>query len=147
MGRATFYRNFDTPTNVLHMKCDSCFEEVLTGFPDIYDPDEHERSSFLTYFFSYRMEHSELLEAIDAINRFDIISECHFRRSQIITAFFRPDKDMNSKDYIYFMAMRTGIMTGILSARIKTGKKKNAEELTELLINLYYDISGADMLI
>ena len=147
VGRATFYRNFDTPEDVLHMKCDACFEEVLKGFLDTYNPDEHERGSLLIYFFGYWMDHSELLEALAAINRLDMISECHFKHSQLITKVFKPDADMASDDYIYFMAGRTGMMTGTLSAWIRTGKKKTPEELAAFLMDTIDDAAKMDVMI
>lgn len=147
VGRATFYRNFDTPEDVLHMKCDACFEEVLKGYLEIYNTEKHARNSMLVYFFSYWMERSELLEALASINRLDMIGECHFRHSRIITEVFKPDTDMTSDDYIYFMAGRTGMMTGTLSAWIRTGKKKTPEELVSFLIDTIDDAARMDVMI
>lgn len=147
VGRATFYRNFDSPIDVLHMKCDKCFEEVLSGYLAQYNKEQSGRSSLLDYFFSYWMERSDLLEALAAANRMDIITQCHFNHSDIITSFFKPDMDMDSEDYIYFMSLRTGIATAMLSAWVRTGKTKTAQELSELLIRLGHSSFGGDIII
>ena len=143
VGRATFYRNFDSPIDVLHMKCDACFEEVIQGYVDSFKRGENDRSSLLVYYFEYWIRHSELLEALSAVNRMDIFSECHFKHSGKITALLRPGTDITSEEYIYFMSVRTGLTIGILSAWIKTGKKKSADELVALLVKML-DESMAD---
>ena len=143
VGRATFYRNFDSPIDVLHMKCNACFEEVIGGYIDSYEKGGNTRGSLLLYYFEYWIRHSELLEALSVVNRMDIFSECHFKHSGKITSLLRPGTNITSEEYIYFMSLRTGITIGILSAWIKTGKQKSADELVALLVKML-DESMAD---
>ena len=139
VGRATFYRNFDSPVDVLHRQCDRCFEEVLTGFLSEYRQGLQGHNDFLVYFFRYWMDRSALLEALAAANRTDIISECHLRHSDLITSEFAPEMDVRSEDYVYFISVRTGIMTSVLTAWVRTGRKKTPEELVSLMTGYLED--------
>ena len=147
VGRATFYRNFDSPIDVLHLKCDACFEEVLSGFLREYEAGLSGRNDLLVYFFRYWMDHSELLEALANANRTDIVYDCHLRHSDQITAAFFPQVDTTSEDYVYFISVRTGIMTSILLAWIKTGRNKSPEELVELMTGYLEEAMRGDVLL
>ena len=147
VGRATFYRNFDSPIDVLHMKCDTCFEEVLRGFLREYEEGLRGRNDMLVYFFQYWMDHSELLEALSDANRTDIISDCHLKHSGLITAAFFPQMDLESEEYVYFISVRTGILTSILTAWIKTGKHKTPEELIALMTGYLEEAAKSDILL
>ena len=147
VGRATFYRNFDSLIDVLHMRCDACFEEVLTGFLKEYEAGLQGRNDMLVYFFSYWMDHSELLEALYDANRTDIVYDCHLRHSDLITAAFFPQVDMASEEYVYFLSVRTGIMTSILTAWVKTGRHKSPEELVTLMTGYLEEAVRGDVLL
>lgn len=133
VGRATFYRHFDNLADVLYMRCDACFSEVLNGFIRECEGGNEAPGDFLVYFFRYWMGHYELLETLTAINRLDIVYKSHFEHSRVITAYFLPDQDMESEDYIYFMSVRTSIMVGVLSSWVKTRRRKTPEELVRLI--------------
>ena len=147
VGRATFYRNFDSPIDVLHMKCDACFQEVLSGFLHEYEKGLQGRNDLLVYFFRYWMDHSDLLDALTNAKRTDIIYDCHLRHSNMITAVFFPQMDMQSEEYIYFISVRTGILTSILMAWGKTGRKKTPEELIPLMTGYLEETMKSDILL
>ena len=133
--RMSFYRNFDNLIDVLQMKCDQCFEEVLTqGLANQNHAEDPK--AFLIHFFRYWIKNRELLEILVAMNRQDIIYTSHFKHSLPITAHFLPEVDTDSEEYIYFMSVRTSITVGVLTAWVRTGKTKTPEQLVELLIKL-----------
>ena len=147
VGRATFYRSFDSPIDVLHMKCDECFKEVLTGFLQEYEAGLQGRNDMLIYFFRYWMEHSDLLQALYDANRTDIISDCHLRNSNLITPVFYPQMNMESEEYVYFISVRTGILTSVLTAWVRTGRHRTPEELIALMTGYLEDAMKNDILL
>lgn len=136
IGRATFYRNFDNLVDVLQMKCDQCFQEVLEQYLEDHKLGQMDSRAFLVHFFRYWMENRELLEILIAMNRQDIIYSSHYQYSTPITARFLPEVDTSSDEYVYFMTVRTSITVGVLAAWVKTGRQKTPEQLVELLIEL-----------
>lgn len=136
VGRATFYRNFDNLIDVLQMKCDQCFREVLEQYLTAHKSGQLDSRSFLVHFFRYWMEKRELLEVLTTMNRQDIIYSSHYRYSTLITARFLPDVDTSSDEYVYFMTVRTSITVGVLTAWVKTGRGKTPEQLVDMLIEL-----------
>lgn len=146
VGRATFYRNFDNLIDVLQMKCDQCFQEVLTRYLEEHTTAQ-EPQAFLIHFFRYWIEHRELLELLVAMNRQDIIYASHFKYSTPITARFLPEVDTKSEEYVYFMTMRTSITVGVLTAWVKTGRSKTPEQLVELLIRLAKQSSDGEIVL
>ena len=131
VSRATFYRHFDCMTDVLRMKCDQCFHDVLSGY--IEKNSTGGRYGLLLHYFGYWCQNSTILEMLLSINRMDIIYDSHLKNSEIITNRFLPDVDTSSEEYIYFMALRTGLTVGYLTAWVRTGKKKTPEELVRML--------------
>lgn len=135
VGRTTFYRNFDNLIDVLQMKCDQCFQEVLTQCLKQHDQAKDPKA-FLFHFFRYWIEKRELLEILVNMNRQDIIYASHFNYSVPITARFLPEVDTESEEYVYFMTVRTSITVGVLTAWVKTGRTKTPEQLVDLLLKL-----------
>ncbi len=137
VGRATFYRNFDNLIDVLQMKCDQCFREVLEQYLEAHAAGQMDSRAFLVHFFRYWIEKRKLLEVLVAMNRQDIIYTSHFQHSAAITERFLPQMDISSEEYVYFMTVRTSVTVGILTAWVKTGRKKTPEELVDFLIEAY----------
>src|SRR5574344_953512 len=78
VARTTFYRNFDSISDILYWKCDICFRQVLSEFSL---SDFKNEFNLLDRYFSYWMEHSEILEELIKINRMDIIYSCHIKNA------------------------------------------------------------------
>ena len=138
VGRTTFYRNFDSPIDVLHMKCDACFEEVTDGLLREYGRGVQSSDGLMVYFFRYWMDRSDLLSALIDANRLDIIYGCQRRHFDRIAATFFPQLDTGSDEYVYFTSLRSGILTGIMMAWGQTDRKKSPEEVVSL-INKYLE--------
>lgn len=88
VGRATFYRNFDTMVDVLYWKCDLEYKKVMESYTNMISHDNNEYE-FLTFFFNYWMEHYEILDILIRIGRYDIISQCHYNNAPILYNYFK----------------------------------------------------------
>ena len=85
VARSTFYRAFDNISDVLYWKCDTCFREVLCSFEPSKFGGELELAQ---HFFSYWMEHSDILVLLIEINRQDIIYACHMKNAKKLEQSF-----------------------------------------------------------
>ncbi len=137
VSRATFYRIFDNITDVLYMKCDLCFKEVLEGFVKKYDILKIDRFSLMHYYINYWLNNSEILELLIKNNRLDIIFYCHRENSKIISNKFLTHSKLTQIELKYLLALRSGETISILISWIEGNKKESVEELFIILKKIY----------
>lgn len=130
IARTTFYRSFDTVSDILYWKCDSCFYEVLGSFQPQQFTDE---LALARHYFSYWMKHSDILERLIRISRLDIIYDCHKKNADILEKRFGAVPGLQENHGHYFMAVRTGFTISILTEWLRTGKKETADEIAEIM--------------
>lgn len=133
IARTTFYRDFDSLLDVLQWKCDSEYKKTMIDYVNMetHDSDENE---FLLFFFKYWMSNYEILDSIISIGRYDIIFQCHYANSDIITSYFAKKYTVPSIHHNYFMAMRIGVFVNVLVEWAKSGRKETPEELVDIII-------------
>ena len=132
VGRATFYRNFDNIADILHWKLSQHFIEKLSGYVDL-NPYPEKKNGFLLHVFNYWTKNSEVLELLLKIDRIDIIYKCFKEYSHIIIDHMKKQVLVSDFNYDYFIAIRFGILVGIIDTWIKNGKKDSAEELVNIV--------------
>lgn len=130
VARTTFYRSFDNLSDVLYWKCDACFYEVLGKFTPQMFKGEIELAR---HYFTYWMEHSDILELLIEINRHDIIYACHMKNADILQERFGKIPGLKMKHGNYFMAIRTGFTISILTAWLKGGRKESPDEIVDII--------------
>ena len=137
VGRATFYRSFDTVNDVLYWKCALHYREVMTGYLEERNRlnKKEDPYAFMTYFFSYWMrdENSKILEQLIKIGHYDIIYRCHFESTFIIKNKVPPKSAFTEKYYTYYMSGLIGAFVGFLITWIENGKALSTEELIAVL--------------
>lgn len=145
ISRSTFYRLFDSLEDILSMKCDYYFKEVLGNY--ITHPNaKNGKLDFVKYFFNYWFEHSKLLEILFSINRIDIIYNSISHNSHILTDFYKSKSTFPIKNLEYSIAIRTGIFLVILFKWIQNGKKETVDELVEILGSQLVFLSQSDLI-
>ena len=130
VARTTFYRSFDNLSDVLYWKCDACFYEVLGKFKLQIFKGEIELAR---HYFTYWMEHYDILELLIEINRQDIIYACHMKNADILQERFGKIPGLIMKHGNYFMAIRTGFTISILTAWLKGGRKESPDEIVTII--------------
>lgn len=130
IARSTFYRAFDNIADVLYWKCDTCFREVLCSFEPSKFPSELELAQ---HYFSYWMEHSDILALLIEINRQDIIYACHMKNAKALEQSFGTLPGIDETNARYFMAIRTGVTISVLKAWLDGGRKETTDELLEIV--------------
>lgn len=130
VARSTFYRAFDNLSDVLYWKCDTCFREVLYNFEPSKFPSELELAH---HYFSYWMEHSDILVLLIEINRQDIIYACHMKNAKALEQSFGTLPGLDETNARYFMAIRTGVTISVLKAWLDGDRKETTEELLKII--------------
>lgn len=138
VGRATFYRNFDTLTDVLIMKSD---EESLGMASDYLKllketgQKNDEGFGIVAFFFSYWQVNTEIIEILLRINRIDILYNSLTNAYKNLADTIFPELDVESEDYKYLIAMKISIGVGFLTKWISEGKTKTVDELIKIIQN------------
>lgn len=124
VSRTTFYRLFDTPTDVLSYACDSLAEESV----QIYDKSPvMKRKDLFIEFFQLLMDHCDLLEAIVKCDRREVLENAFLR-----FYYMRSDSRGKSGKHVedaYFAAISCSVITAMLFRWEKGGKKETAEDV------------------
>ncbi|MBO5556641.1 MAG: TetR/AcrR family transcriptional regulator C-terminal domain-containing protein [Oscillospiraceae bacterium] len=123
VSRSTFYRHFDSQSDVLALLCDLAFREIIHEF--------RQGTPIHIALFHYWYEHSLLLGALIQSGQSDAFIRS-FRRS-LKVASLPAVADLEGADLDYFLSTVACILLGILSAWIRRGRKETEEELLEEL--------------
>jgi AcrR family transcriptional regulator len=148
VGRATFYRNFDTIEDVLRLRCDQTCDGFIAYFTEYRrQHDSVARFPRLKPLLRYFDMHSDIIELLLLANRIYIFATSFRRvlwafRSQITTL---PDLEEEYLDY--GLAIRTGVTITILVRWIETGKKQTPDELADRLSPLIQGMVRRDQLL
>jgi AcrR family transcriptional regulator len=129
VGRATFYRNFDEIDDILRWQSDQEIKEYFTGyFTD--EKAQQSRLNFLTYTFSYWIDHPQVIEALLTNGRADIIYLGFLSNTDILEEkLSEQNVDLGPIDPNVFFPVRAGYFLGIMDSWIRSGKKATASEL------------------
>ena len=119
VSRSTFYRHFDSQSDVLELLCDLAFREIFQEF--------RRGTSIHRAIFHYWYEHSLLLGALVQSGQSDTFIRS-FRRS-LKAAALPAVAGLEGADLDYFLSTVACILLGILSTWIRRGRKESEEEL------------------
>ncbi len=136
LGRATFYRNFDSLEDVLRMKCDEVFLELYHYLIDYYSnfKEEAVKAIFLKPFLRFWYSKSSIIELLIKSNRIDIISDSFEKMLGLLMKHIDSAHKIIWQQPEYFMSLRSGIAINILIKWIKDEKSISPDELADLII-------------
>lgn len=129
VARTTIYRCFDNLSDVLYWRCDLCFGEALQSVAS-ESPNELE---LMQGYFSYWVEHSNILKLLIDIDRQDIIYACHMKKAEALAQSYGALPELDEIDARYFMAIRTGVTISVLKVWLDGGRKETSEELLAII--------------
>ncbi|MBQ0123984.1 MAG: TetR/AcrR family transcriptional regulator [Bacteroidales bacterium] len=127
VSRATFYRIFDAPIDVLKYICDNLATDVINEHSSIKGTD---RDEFLKNTFQLWMNRSEILEAIMRSGRPDLMLQSFQELWEKYSDKMPHIIDKSEIDYInvFFSAM----MCSLLYVWVSHGKKETPEQLLSI---------------
>lgn len=148
VGRTTFYRNFDTIEDVLHMRCDQVFDGLLI-YLQAYRQQQPSTSGvkLLKPVLRYFDTHSELIEILLLAHRVDMLEESFRRLLQPFKPLFTAAYAVELAYVDYLLAIRIGGMTNALTHWITTGKQQSPDELADRLSVMIQNIVTVDQLL
>lgn len=130
VARSTFYRSFDDVSDVLAWQCDLGFHEALCGWRP---PEFTGELDLARHFFSHWASHSEVLELLIRANRHDIVYGSHLRNAALLERRYGELPGLPRDQRRYFMAIRTGVLIGVLTAWLDGGRRESADELVGIV--------------
>lgn len=149
IGRATFYRLFDSLEDVLHYKCDAAFEDLL-HYIQQYRESEHlagptNSFSLLKPLLRFWYLDSFIIELIIKVNRLDILLTNVENIFLLMFNQLDPHTSNNFQEE-YFISIRSGILFNILVTWIKNKKDIPPDILADILIKQFRSVEISDLL-
>lgn len=130
VGRATFYRLFDSKDDVLLWKCDQAFKEVFEKALKSVKPMSQE---FLLMFFDFWYHHASILKILVSAKKIGIIYQCCYNNAKDLFETFTPDYGITEKEHDYYLSMLIGSFIALLIRWIINKRKETPQELVELI--------------
>ena len=123
-SRSTFYRNFDTPDDIIRLMCDKGFDEIFKSKNGLL---------ISVNCFNYWFDNSNILEVLIKTGHMDYFSQTfanHLINSNILQKYMS-----NDNEYRYFSFMLSYAMAGFLSGWIANGRKETKSELFKIIVH------------
>ena len=148
LGRTTFYRNFDEIEDILRMRCDQVFDELVAyivayrqegGSPEIGS----QLKPLLRYFYL----HSDIIDLLLRAKRMDILQDAFRERSQAFQALAAQQLQVTDEYIAYSVEMRINLMIAIVAHWVKTGKRQAPDELADNLKAMMNNMISVDQLL
>ena len=147
VGRATFYRSFDSVVDILAWRCDTEFQEVLEGFV-ASDPPLEQEDELLIYVLRHWMSHPQVIEALIESDRLDVVFGSFVKNAHIIMDYLATrGVDMGTDDFEYFISVRAGFFIGIIRAWITCGETQSPEEVAHIVARQHDQVKAAGLLV
>jgi hypothetical protein len=144
LGRATFYRNFDSIDDVLRLKCDEAFKDLYEYIINchkqlmIYDPNS--KFILLKPFFTYWYDDSSIIEQLIKANKIDILNNSFIN----MLASFSTNLDIENKGILkykdYFVVSITALSISILVQWIKDKKNIEPDALYDIVTKQIFNL-------
>jgi AcrR family transcriptional regulator len=125
VSRATFYRLFDSISDILVYYCDIIFEQMKENFskPSTAVPKEQ-----FTHFVEEWMEHHDLLTVLSQNNRMDILDDASNRHKSIIQDILLPHSIFGASELDYLSHFMSGLLSISFNVWCQHGKKESPEQ-------------------
>ena len=148
LGRTTFYRNFDEIDDILRMRCDQVFDE-LVAYISAYRQENRKREPgmLLKPMLRYFYLHSDIIDLLLQAKRMDILQDSFRERSQAIRAQAAQQMQIESEYVAYALEIRVNLMIAIVAHWVKTGKRQAPDELADSLKTMLTHMITVDQLL
>lgn len=148
VGRTTFYRNFDTIEDILRLRSDQVFDEMIQYVIEYIEKYGNEsRMMLLKPVLRYFYLHSEIIELLLQADRLDIAMQSFHRAVEPFEEPARAYLGIHENYVDYNITIRIGIVTNILVKWIETGKKGPPDEIADTLSSMIKQMVTLDQLL
>ena len=148
LGRTTFYRNFDEIEDILRMRCDQVFDELI-AYIVAYQQEARspEPGTLLKPMLRYFYLHSDIIDLLLRAKRFDILQDAFRERSQGIQAQAAQQMQVADEYIAYGVEIRINLMIAIVAHWVKTGKRQAPDDLADTLKAMVNSMISIDQLL
>lgn len=134
VSRATFYRLFDTPNDVLAYRCHLAFESIRDGMKACKFKEQKE---VIPFFFRCCLEHDELFHMLFKNNLLDLCQEELLKNEDLVRATFTKASSFTPAQWNYLITILAGMMPSVLQVWYQNGKQETAEDLFENITSVF----------
>lgn len=126
VSRATFYRLFDAPEDVLIYLCDRYKQELMSNLAaqDFTTPTD-----LFLHPMRFAMKNHTLLEVLTRNHREELLDDVHDVTVSFLSEKFGLFQDLNPDELQYAQAMFHSIMTTTLVLWVRHGRQETPEQL------------------
>ena len=148
VGRTTFYRIFDEIEDILRMRCDQVFDELIAYFIAYRQENRaRELGTLLKPMLRYFYLHSDIIDLLLRAKRIDILQDAFRERSQAIQAQLGQQMQVADEYVAYAVEVRINLMLAIVTHWVKTGKRQAPDELADTLKAMLNNMITVDQLL
>lgn len=128
ISRATFYRIFDSPMDLLLYACDSMSMDLVES---MQKAGLKTKRDFLVFVINHLMANSSILETIYENGRMDIFEQSLTPYAELVSRFYLKNIDEDSRVYINYMLK--SMLAGAFCVWEAHGKEMSAEHVVDVL--------------
>lgn len=128
VSRGTFYRLFDTPTDVAEYACDTLVAESVREVKALNVTTRDEYTLFMVEFW---LKHSDFLGALHATNRIDLFQKAIAKNADFM-APTAPKFHLDQDEIDYHKATVTAMFCSILEVWMLHGKRESAQDILNI---------------
>ncbi len=132
VGRATFYRLFDTTDDVLAYLCDRTMDRILIRQHDLNNTDTR---SVCQFFIEQWIDESRLLQLVADSGHMDILYRSFRTLVKEGGHDFFPNAKVTAEQEEYIIAIAASALVGGLDAWIRHGRKESAAEVLAIVVS------------
>ncbi|MBO4382861.1 MAG: TetR/AcrR family transcriptional regulator [Clostridia bacterium] len=132
ISRTTFYRLFDTPDDVIRFVLDRRFRDLFQDYAEQIARAKESGASVPSPTRRYAEAFLEQAPGIAGLIRngkLPLLQECHKKAMRDFAPALFPDMDPTSDEFVFFVDMRTAVLTGAVTAWVETGQRATVEEV------------------
>lgn len=148
VGRTTFYRIFDEIEDILRMRCDQVFDELVAYIVAYRQEDRSpEPGMLLKPMLRYFYLHSDIIDLLLRARRMDILQDAFRERAQGIQAQAAQQMQVADEYVAYGVEIRINLMIAIVAHWVRTGKRQAPDELADTLKAMLNSMISIDQLL
>ena len=126
VSRATFYRLFDTPRDVLAYECDQIYRQLAAA---LEGTAVRSRREFFLLLVEKWMAQDVLIRTLVENNLTGIIYETHMKNREFMKAVFLPDAAVSEGDADYMAALLANIIPAAMHTWYLHGRTESPDEV------------------
>ncbi len=142
VGRATFYRSFDSIDDVLKYQTDIVIREsVASIYSELTSRSVVSEDEIFSSFFKFWFQHVELIGTLIMAKRYWLLENSFDDLFKTKLVIIKKLLNMQDDTWRYFIRIRTAMLTRMLAEWFVSGKKETPDELVNILLKSFAHVT------